>query len=141
MTARAKPGPLMASLAQVRQGVRVSACSVAAELAVSGPMVSRWESGYRSPSWHYLVAYAAQLRRRVVARDGSTVLAEGLDVPGMLTVLRRHVGLKQCDVAVRLTCGRTSVSMFESRTSHQLASIERYITVGLSLQLSHMAAS
>lgn len=128
--------PLMASLAAHRRAQHLRGSRVAAAIGVAPETLSRWESGQRSPRWALLIAYAAELGRRVVVWDDG-VLAEGLDVPGLLVTLRQRAGLTQAVLAGRLRVSRNAVSIFETRPSHQMATVEAYVTA-LGAELRHL---
>ncbi|MEU4578988.1 helix-turn-helix transcriptional regulator [Nonomuraea sp. NPDC023979] len=133
--------PLMASLAEHRLHLGVHMYEVAEALGITVPTLSAWEHGRRSPRWPHVIAYGRRVDRRIVVRDGDTVLAEGLYLPAQLPILRGELGLSQSDVARRLGGSRGQVGNHERRAGHQLVTVERYVTVGLRLQLTHLAAA
>lgn len=126
----------MASLAEHRRDIGVPAYQVADALGVHPSQLSHWERGTRGLRWPSVLAYAAAVHRRIVVwRDG--VLARGEDLPGALPGLRRAAGLTQKAVADRLHLDQSSVSLFESRHTHTLATIEAYVKA-LGCELRHL---
>lgn len=126
--------PLMAHLAEVRRGLRITGVAMAHHLGVRPRAVSLWENGHVSPRLPHLLGYAVRVKRRLVVHDGSRILAEGQDILAVLPQVRRSTGLLQRDVAEAMRVGRPAVAMFETRRSATLVSVEAYVTaLGLRL--------